>query len=96
MYDREPRVGLFLLSNEILDKQSFFIGSSVGFNKEFDAFLSWELREFYPTLFVEAVRIREYYSDRSVFEDGSANLDLQYDLWQADIGFRLEFQDLNQ
>jgi Tol biopolymer transport system component len=94
MYEREPRVGLFLLSTEILDKQSFFIGSSVGFNKEFDAFLSWELREFYPTLFVEAVRIREYYSDRSVFDDGAANLDLQYDLWQADVGLRLEFQDI--
>lgn len=101
MYDRVPRVGLFMASNDILDKHYFFFGASVGTDKEFDAYLSYELRELYPTLYTEVIRLREYDKDNvvDVVDDpfaGSGKLyyDLQYDAWLADIGLRLEFEEL--
>ncbi|MFH1756056.1 MAG: BamA/TamA family outer membrane protein, partial [Candidatus Latescibacterota bacterium] len=101
VYDRVPRFGLFLASNEILDKHYFFVGASVGTNKEFDAYLSYEVRELYPTLYTEVIRIREYDLDNvvDIVDDpfigaGQLHYDLQYDAWMADIGMRLEFEDL--
>jgi Tol biopolymer transport system component len=101
MYDRVPRVGVFMASNDILDKHAFFFGGSFGTDKEFDAYLSYELRELYPTLYTEVIRIREYDNDNvvDIVDDpfaGSGKLyyDLQYDAWMADIGLRLEFEEL--
>jgi len=101
MYDRTPRVGLFMASNDVLDKHAFFFGGSFGANKEFDAYLSYEMRELYPTLYTEIIRLREYDKDNvvDVVDDpfagnGTLYYDLQYDAWLADIGLRLEFEEM--
>ncbi len=100
VYDRTPRFGLFMSSSEVLDKQNFFLGASLGTNKEFDAFLIYELRQLYPTLFAEVVRLREFFEDRAIIENdpylgsGALELKLRYDLWQADFGVRLELEDI--
>jgi Tol biopolymer transport system component len=98
IWDGTARFGLNLASNEILDKQALFGGGSVGTNGEFDLYLAYEIRNFYPTIFADVLKIRELYSEKGTFEqDGSTFLydyDLQYDLWQADIGLRLELSEL--
>jgi hypothetical protein len=97
IWDGTPRFGLNLTSGEVLDKQTLFGGASLGTNGEYDGYLSYEIRNFYPTFFAEFIVMRELYNDQGTFEqDGSTFLydyDLQYDLWQADIGLRLEFSD---
>ncbi|NIM20300.1 MAG: hypothetical protein GTO51_08730 [Candidatus Latescibacteria bacterium] len=93
VYERTPRIGLFMASNEVLDKQNFFLGGSIGTNSEFDAFFLYELRQLYPTLFADIIRLREKYDDRAVFGNEVWELGLRYDLWQADLGLRLEFEE---
>ncbi len=99
LYDRNPRFGFFMTSNEMLDKQAIYIASSMGTNKEFDAYVSYEARYLYPTLFAEFVRLREKFSDdfeviRPDLSSELWDLDLTYDLWQFNVGLRLEFEDV--
>jgi Tol biopolymer transport system component len=96
LYDGNPRFGLFMNSSEILNKQTFFLGGSFGTNTEYDAFLSYEIRNFYPTLFADFYVIRERSQDEVTDPEAAFRFfkfDLRYDLWQADLGFRLEFSD---
>ena len=98
LYDRNPRVGLLIAGNEILEKQSMLLSASVGANKEFDVYASYELRYFYPTLFANIVRVREYFDDLIVPEEPEYShelwdLGLRYDLWEFDVGLRLELSD---
>jgi hypothetical protein len=97
IWDGTPRFGLNLTSGEVLDKQVLFGGGSLGTNGEYDGYLSYEIRNFYPTLFAEFILMRELYNDLGTFEqDGSTftyDYDLQYDLWQVDIGVRFELSD---
>ncbi|MDH3217339.1 MAG: hypothetical protein OEN01_13815, partial [Candidatus Krumholzibacteria bacterium] len=59
IWDGSPRFGLLASSFEILDKQSLFFGGSYGTDKEFDSFVSLEIRNLWPTLFAEVVYVRE-------------------------------------
>jgi Tol biopolymer transport system component len=98
IWDGKPRVGAFLAGNEILDKQFFFLGGSYGFDGRFDGFVNFELRNLFPILYMEFVRMREITSDYIELEPGdyfdALNLEeIRYDLWAGDIGVRLEFQD---
>jgi hypothetical protein len=97
IWDGTPRFGLNLTSGEVLDKQTLFGGGSYGTNGEYDGYVDYEIRNFYPTIFADFIVMRELYDDRGTFEqDGSTFLydyKLQYDLWQADIGLRFELCD---
>jgi hypothetical protein len=95
VWDNKLRLGLFMMSNEILDKQSLFIGGALGTNKEYDAYISYEIRNFYPTLFADFVVLRELHSDASYDEETGSEFiyDTQYDLWQADIGMKLDLSE---
>jgi Tol biopolymer transport system component len=98
IWDGTPRLGAFLGGSEILDKQFFFLGGSYGFDGRFDAFVDFELRQLFPVLFMEFIRMREITSDHVILEDDpvfdALNLDeVRYDLWAADMGLRFEFQD---
>jgi Tol biopolymer transport system component len=100
IWDSTFRLGLAASSFEILDKQSMFFGGSYGTDKEFDGFLSYEIRNFYPTLFVDALYVRER-TDDTAFDDEPASpsfqhsfaFDLRYDLWIADLGLKFELSE---
>ncbi len=100
VWDGTFRLGLAVSSFEILDKQSMFFGGSYGTNKEFDGFVSYEIRNFYPTLFFEGLYVRERTTDTG-FDDEPASpsyqhsfaFDLRYDLWIADMGLRFELNE---
>lgn len=101
IWDGTFRLGLAVSSFEILDKQGLFFGGSYGTDKEFDGFLSYEIRNFYPTLFVDFLYVRERTTDQAVDYDlMSPTLDhsfyyeLRYDLWIADLGLKLELNEL--
>lgn len=97
VWDGTPRFGLNMTSSEILDKQSFLVGGSYGTNNEYDAFVGYEIRNFYPTIFADFILMREVYKDAGSYEEGGSTfnyaLDLSYGLWQADLGLRLELSE---
>ncbi|UCH85396.1 MAG: PD40 domain-containing protein, partial [Candidatus Latescibacterota bacterium] len=94
IWDNKLRLGLFATSNEILDKQTLFVGGAYGVDGEYDAYVSYEIRNFYPTIFADFVILRELHSDRSVDEDGNVYVyDTKYNLWQWDIGMRLDLSE---
>lgn len=100
IWDGTPRLGLLMSSFEILDKQALLLGGSYGTDNEFDGFLSYEIRNFFPTLFADLIYIRERAEDVVVDGENFAPpqtffFDLRYDVWQADLGLKLEFSEAN-
>ncbi|UCG51507.1 MAG: PD40 domain-containing protein [Candidatus Latescibacterota bacterium] len=107
VWDNKFRLGLFMMSNEILDKQSLFAGGSYGTDEEFDLYFTYEIRDFYPkfltenvdfffpALFVDFIRLREFHSDRTFDEETGSEFvfDTQYDLWQASFGLKFELSE---
>ncbi len=99
LWDGTPRFGLFMSSLEMLDEQSLFLGASFGTDAEYDAFLDFELRHLYPTLFANFFVVRERDESNGILDTiptsptfgKTLNFDLRYDVWQADLGLRLEF-----
>jgi hypothetical protein len=93
VYDGTPRFGLYATSAEVLDRQNIFFGASLGTNKEFDLYAGYEVRRFYPTLYAEIIRLREYADDRVDLPPERWNLRLRYDLWEFEAGLRFEWED---
>ncbi|MFQ5510737.1 MAG: hypothetical protein ACE5EO_02710 [Candidatus Krumholzibacteriia bacterium] len=99
LWDGTPRFGLFMNSLEILDKQSFFLGGSYGTDNEYDVFLNYEIRNFYPTFFADFFAVRERDESNGIIDEDPVsatfrskfNFDLRYDVWEADLGLKLEF-----
>jgi hypothetical protein len=95
LWDGTPRLGLFVASNEILDRQSLFFGGSYGTDGEFDLIFDFELRRIFPVIFMEYFKVRQKYEDQFPFEefDRYYYIDYRYDVWSADLGLRFEFED---
>lgn len=98
IWDGRARFGLLSTSFEILDKQGLLFGGSYGTNGEYDGFLSYEIRNFFPTLFVNGIVIREKTTDTGLDNDPASpsyrhafDFDVRYDVWQTDLGLRFEF-----
>lgn len=101
MDEGKLKAGLYLASNEILDKQSLFFGGLVSRDFEFDLYGIYENRQLSPTLFAEVYSLRRHTRDKAwgVLMDNQGlketlfDLDLRYDLLEADVGARFEFCD---
>ncbi|HXV14822.1 MAG TPA: hypothetical protein VEC56_11510 [Candidatus Krumholzibacteria bacterium] len=95
IWDGTPRLGLFVASNEILDRQSLFFGGSYGTDGEFDLIFDFELRRLFPVIFMEYYKVRQKYEDQFPLEefDRYYYVDYRYDVWSADLGLRFEFED---
>ncbi|MCZ6767228.1 MAG: hypothetical protein O7D32_09900, partial [bacterium] len=100
IWDGNPRFGLFMAGFELLDKQSFFLGGSYGTTGAWDAVVGLEVRNLYPTLFLDFIAIHEVTTDEAVDTDPRSVtvghkflFDLSYTLWNADLGMRFEFWD---
>ena len=97
VWDGTARFGINVVSDEILEKQSLFAGGAYGTDKEFNGYVGYEIRNFYPTIFADFVVMREFFNESESWAEGSNtrfyNYDIQYDLWQANMGLRLELSD---
>jgi Tol biopolymer transport system component len=97
IWDGTPRFGLSLTSDEILEKQSLFASGSYGTNNEYDGYIGYEIRNFYPTIFADFVVMKELYPESGSYEDDLStftyNFDIEYDLWQANLGLKLELSE---
>ncbi len=95
IWDGTPRLGVFVASNEILDRQSLFFGGSYGIDGEFDLIFDFELRRLFPVIFMEYYKVRQKYEDEFPLEefDRYYYVDYRYDVWSADLGLRFEFED---
>jgi hypothetical protein len=90
-YEGKARLGLYLDTGDYLGRQSLFAGGSINADGDFDLNLSFETRQFKPTLGLEVYRNRKHYS--YVASDGYDDYDIKirYDLWDAFFSCRLEF-----
>lgn len=97
VWDGTLRLGLSLTSDEILEKQSLFASGSYGTNNEYDGYISYEIRNFYPTIFADFVLMKEIYEESGSYEEDLSlftyNFDITYDLWQANVGLKLELSE---
>jgi len=99
VWDGVLRLGAFVASREMLDKQDFFASGSYGLDGGFDLILSLQLRRLWPVLFLDYYRFRQKYEDHVTIDDpGGAGplhytLDLRYDVWAIEPGMRFEFTD---
>jgi len=92
VYEGKPRIGLFLDSRDLLDRQSVTAGGTINSDKEFDLMLSFETRQFKPTFSFDILRSRKYYTyfTRSYFSD--YELYYRYDLWDAFFACAFELE----
>ncbi len=101
-----PRLGFYMASSEILAKQSFYAGGSLGRRFggfEFDLFGGYENRQLPVTILAEAFRVRrrDETVEESLIVPGSGvphggeirpvNFETRYDLVGADLGIRYEW-----
>jgi Tol biopolymer transport system component len=95
IWDGTPRLGVFVASNEILNRQSLFFGGSYGTDGEFDLVFDFELRRIFPVIFMQYYKVRQKYEDQFPLEefDRYYYIDYRYDVWSADLGLRFEFAD---
>jgi len=99
MDEGKLKAGLYLASNEILDKQSLFFGGLVSRDFDYDLYGIYENRQLFPTLFAEVYSLRRHTRDKAwgllrtdgLFKETLFDLDLRYDLLEADVGARFEF-----
>ena len=92
IYDGKPRIGLFVDSRDLLDRQSVTAGGSINSDKEFDLQLSLEMRQFKPTFSFDIFRSRKYYNYFTRSYGSDYELYYRYDLWDAFFGCAFEFE----
>jgi hypothetical protein len=83
VYEGEPRIGLFVDSRDLLDRQSVTAGGTINSDKEFDLQLSFETRQFKPTFSFDIFRSRKYYTYFTRSYGSDYELYYRYDLWDA-------------
>lgn len=97
IWDGTPRFGLNLVSDEILGKQAIFVGGSYGTNDEYDGYIGYEIRNFYPTIFADFIVMRELYDEAGTYEEDNStfnyDFEIKYDLWQGNLGLKLELSE---
>lgn len=95
IWDGTFRFGFLTTSYEILDKQSLLFAGSYGTNGEYDAYLNYEIRHLFPTLFVDGLLIREKTKDYGILDNAQPpfryDFDIRYDAWIVDLGMSFEF-----
>ena len=92
VYEGKPRVGLFVDSRDLLDRQSVTAGGSINSDKEFDLQLSFEVRQFKPTFSFDIFRSRKYYTYFTRSYGSDYELYYRYDLWDAFFSCRFELE----
>jgi hypothetical protein len=83
VYEGKPRIGLFVDSRDLLDRQSVTAGGTINSDKEFDLQLSFETRQFKPTFSFDFFRSRKYYTYFTRSYGSDYELYYRYDLWDA-------------
>lgn len=83
VYEGRPRIGLFVDSRDLLDRQSVTAGGTINSDREFDLQLSFETRQFKPTFSFDIFRSRKYYNYFTRSYGSDYELYYRYDLWDA-------------
>ena len=92
VYEGKPRIGLFVDSRDMLDRQSVTAGATINSDKEFDLQLSFETRQFKPTFSFDIFRSRKYYTYFTRSYGSDYELYYRYDLWDAFFTCSFEFE----
>lgn len=96
VYEEMPRIGLYIDSRDLLDRQSVTAGGSINSDKEFDMQLSFEVRQFKPTFSFDLYRSRKYYTYFTRSYGSDLELYYRYDLWDAFFACRFELEPETQ
>ncbi len=93
LWDGTVRLGAFLASREMLDRQSLFISGSYGTDGGYDAVVSFQTRIGFPSITLDYYRFRDHFDDRVDVQGIPYFLALRYDLWSIEAGLRFDFED---
>ncbi|MFZ0390201.1 MAG: BamA/TamA family outer membrane protein, partial [Calditrichia bacterium] len=89
--------GLYVYSNEILDKMFFFGGGAINWDREYDLFSIFEYNFWKPTFFVElynsTTEVSDEYEDPDGFSTSNDNINVRFNLLEANAGMRGRFRD---
>jgi hypothetical protein len=96
VYEETPRIGLFVDTRDILDRQSVTAGGTINADKEFDLQLSFETRQFKPTFSFDLYRSRKYYTYFTRSYGSDLELYYRYDLWDAFFSCSFELEPETQ
>jgi hypothetical protein len=91
IYNRKFRLGLYLDTGDLLDRQYVSVGGSINTDKEFDLSLMFETRQFKPTFNFSLFRVREYESFFIMDRGSLLELFTRYDLWDSYFAATFEF-----
>ncbi|GAB4374180.1 MAG: hypothetical protein Kow0042_18570 [Calditrichia bacterium] len=88
--------GLYLYTNETLDKMLFFGGFDVNRDREYNIFTLFEFRQLKPTIFLEfynqTANISDDYYDPDSFTVSDDKIEVGFNLIQVDAGLRGRFR----
>jgi Tol biopolymer transport system component len=76
--------GFYLISNDVLDKYTLLAGVAVNSQMDYDLYGLLEVREFKPTIFLEAYNLSANIKDDLIIPDGRESI-----LYKRDINFNL-------
>ncbi len=90
--------GLYIGSNEMLNKMFFFGGFDMNVSGDYDLFALFEFHVLKPTLFLEVYNQSTGIKDQFNIEGYHAmvNRDVNFNLLETDLGMRGDFRDLFQ
>jgi len=92
-----PKLGLYFMNSEILNRLNVFGGVSANFVRDLDMFLLFELRTFYPTLYTDVFFLTRHISDRSKLMDVYGfDADIRYRLFQIESGAKFPVMGSNE
>ena len=89
--DGKPKVGFFATSDDVLRKQTLFLGGMVSPNRDLDLFGIFEYRRWRPTVFFEVYRQSRHVSEDVVNRDEDFRIfNRTFALNEIDLGVRTQ------
>lgn len=89
----KPKLGVYVLTSDVLDKYSLFMGAAV--NKDFDRdlFALFDFKKFRQTLFVELYNVTRY---AEFFFPPQEKDEVVLGYWEVDVGARQKISDTQE
>ncbi|MDA0746664.1 MAG: hypothetical protein O2954_09090 [bacterium] len=91
--DSAPKLGFFTSSDDVMGKQTLFVGGLIGTNLDIDLFALYEYRRLRPTLFLEAFRATRHVDEDVINRDQDFRIyDRTFSLNEINLGLKYKMR----